>query len=132
MFYNTRQKEIIFNVFKNNEDNQYDIERLKEILKGENIGQATLYRHLDSLVKNFIIKKYTIDGKVFYKYSSDNHCEKHFHLICNKCKTIIHLSCNEVNHLTKHIKKEHGFNIDQGKVVFYGLCDKCVEEDKHD
>ena len=30
--------------------------------------------------------------------------------------------------MQQHIEKEHGFSVDVGRTVIYGLCDRCQKE----
>ena len=126
MTYNTKQKETLLKLFMSNRDKQFSIEEIKKVV-GDKLAQATLYRHLDYLLREEGIHKYVIDNKCYYQYDRDN-CDCHYHLVCNCCKKIIHLDCEEVSKLTSHVEKEHEYKIDSAKVVFYGTCKECMRD----
>ncbi len=131
MKYNTKHRNEIIKYLKKNEDKHLTIQEIKEELKGK-IPQATLYRLMDSLEQEGVVRKYII-GPSFaccYQYADCHHEYEHFHLVCQKCGKLIHLECDEVEHLVNHIKDDHGFAVDVTKVNLYGLCEDCQKENK--
>ena len=130
--YNTKQREKILNYLKQNKDNNITAE---EILKhfnsiGEDIGKATVYRFLNELVKQNVIKKFMVEERncSCFQYIEEKNCEEHFHLKCEKCNKIIHLECGEFKEVQNHISKEHNFELDNVKTVLYGVCKDCRKE----
>lgn len=130
MKYKTKHKTELINFLKKHDDEHLTISEIQRSLK--DIPQATLYRLMDSLVESGQVRKYYIEpnSSCCFQYVDSEHCHEHFHLICKKCGKLIHLECDEVNHLLKHIKKDHGFDIDVSKVNFYGECEECRKEAK--
>ena len=99
--------------------------------QGAPIGQSTIYRQLESLVDEGIIKKYNIDGSspaCFEYVDPDSHVDKEmcFHFKCAKCGKLIHVHCDELNELQSHLITEHHFKLDPIRTVFYGLCEQCM------
>ena len=95
------------------------------------IGQSTVYRHLESLVDEGIIKKYIIDGSsaaCFEYVEPDSHVDADvcFHCKCEKCGRLIHLHCDEMNEMQSHLISDHHFKMDPVRTVFYGLCEQCM------
>ena len=131
--YSTKQKEILLDFFKQNPGVHLSagdvIEHMKK--EGATIGQATIYRNLESLVNDGIIAKFKIDDDApacFEYISPDEHMgdeEDCYHCKCQKCGKIIHVSCEDVKALQEHFMEEHGFRIDLKRTVFYGLCSDC-------
>ncbi len=98
---------------------------------GAAIGQSTVYRHLESLVDEGVLKKYTVDGNspaCFEYVEPDSHedAEICFHCKCVKCGKLIHLQCGELEELRPHLLSEHHFRLDPVRTVLYGLCDRCM------
>ena len=131
MKYNTKHRNEIIKYLKKNENKHLTIQEIKDELKGK-IPQATLYRLMDSLEQEGVVRKYIIgpNSACCYQYANCHHDHEHFHLVCQKCGKLIHLECDEVEHLVNHIKDDHGFAIDVTKVNFYGICDECQKENK--
>ena len=97
---------------------------------GVSIGQATVYRQLESLVDEGVVSKYTIDGSssaCFEYVGADSHEDSDvcFHCKCEKCGKLIHMQCDEMEEISAHLMKEHGFQINPMRTVFYGLCEEC-------
>ncbi len=126
--YNTRQRATILEILKENSAHlsaRDIIERLKS--RGEKIGPATVYRTLDRLCEQGVIKKFVIDERsgACYQYAELGDCENHFHLKCVSCGTLFHLDCNFVADMEKHFFEDHGFTVSSGKTVIYGTCSAC-------
>ena len=99
--------------------------------QGAGIGQSTIYRQLESLVEEGVVKKYIIDGNspaCFEYVAPDSHMEKEscFHCKCQKCGMLIHLHCDELEEIQVHLSQEHHFKMDPLRTVFYGLCEECM------
>ena len=97
---------------------------------GAPIGMATVYRHMDKLVQDGLVRKYTLDSgdSACYEYvGRDPHgdCAAHFHCKCERCGALIHLDCEELQAIRQHLLEHHGFAWNAGKTVFYGLCARC-------
>ena len=130
MKYNTKNKTEVIEMLKENVDKHLTILEMEEILSKRNkrIPIATLYRIIDSLLKEGKIKKYVIDDKAACFQYIGNSIHNHFHLICSKCGKVVHLKCDEVNELVEHISCEHHFKVDESKVNLYGICKDCLGE----
>ncbi len=95
------------------------------------IGQSTVYRNLERMVEEGIIKKYIIDSNspACFEYvepGSHMDAETCFHCKCEKCGKLIHLECEEIAAFKSHLTEEHRFRLDPVRTVFYGLCDECM------
>lgn len=128
MTYNTKQKDIILNYLKENKDKCLTSNEIYDYLKKDNkIGLTTIYRFLNKLENENLIKKYNDKKEATYQYIDSDECKNHIHLKCMKCNCVIHLECNEATSLTKHIQDEHNFNIDS---TIFGICKECQDEKK--
>ena len=45
-----------------------------------------------------------------------------------RCGALEHLDCGFIRRMEAHIEKEHGFTLDSGRTVLYGLCGRCGKE----
>ncbi len=125
MKYKTKHRDELINYLKKHKNSHLTINEIHDDLSC--IPQATLYRLIDSLVEEGIVRKYIIEpnSACCYQYADCKHDHQHFHLICERCGKLIHLECDEVNHLITHINEEHSFNVDISKVNLYGVCEEC-------
>ena len=128
MKYNTKNKLIVINCLKEHSSSHLTIDQMGDILK-ERVPLASIYRIVDSLVEEGVVKKFVIDRNTpaCFQYVGDGNEHSHFHMLCSKCGRLFHLECDEVNHLLEHIEKEHGFKVDISKVNLYGVCKDCQE-----
>lgn len=134
MSYKTRQSEQILEYIKQHADSHLTADAIAEALKNSRVGKTTVYRHLEKLCGEGLVRKYILqEGKsACYQYAGGDCCHSHFHLKCLKCSCLIHLECEHLDGIEKHISEHHGFRIDSSRTVFYGLCDKCAAEEKAD
>ena len=132
--YNTKQKEKLLEYLMKNKEKHTNVQEISAFLsaEGSSMGVATIYRQLDRLVEQGLVRKYAFDGKTCacYQYiENEEQCRSHFHLKCLGCGRLIHLDCEHLAELTRHIEDEHDFAIDYSQTVFYGRCSECRGKD---
>ena len=129
--YKTKQREIILDYLKAMPGEHVTAGDVCEFFlsKGTSIGQATIYRQLESMVSEGIINKYTLDAgspACFEYMGEDSHKEGTcYHCRCEKCGKLIHLHCDELESIQSHLLSEHGIQMDPIRTVLYGLCESC-------
>ena len=128
---NTEQKEILIKYLKSNANKHLNISKIQKDLSNE-IGLTTIYRIINSLVQKGIVNKIPLENSqgFCYQYNSEKeHCSNHYHLICEKCNKTIHIENDNIEKVLKEIENENQFKINNNRIVFYGLCDKCMENE---
>ncbi len=128
--YKTKQKEQILQYLTSHEGEHVTAQELSRHLEDEGtpVGTATIYRCLDQLVSEGVLRKYTLDSRTCACYEYLPHggeCSRHFHLKCLQCGKLYHVTCEHLCELESHILEHHGFRIDQSKTVLYGVCAEC-------
>ncbi len=131
--YNTKQKQNILDVLKDNSSTSLPSSKILEILNKNNmaVSRATLYRFLDILVSEGIVRKFysdEIDGFEYQYLSIDKECNEHLHLKCKVCGNIFHLDCEDAMHFINHIKEKHGFLVSAKDTIIYGTCKNCLQD----
>lgn len=131
--YKTKQKEIILDYLKSNEDSHVTIDEVFKYLneQGNKVGRTTVYRHMERLAEDDVLRKYYIEEGIgsCYQYIGEREdYHQHFHLKCTECKELIHLKCSYLEDLNNHILKDHNFKINNTKTVFYGICENCRDK----
>ena len=129
--YKTKQQEYIVEYLKENSDKHITAEEIIKHFKLINspIGKSTVYRCLDRLLEENVVRKYVIserEGSCYQYIGEEKSCNNHYHMKCTKCGKLYHLECDEVKELQEHILKHHNFKIDICKTVLYGLCSNCM------
>lgn len=135
--YKTRQRQAILDFLIANKNSHVTVGSISDYMEqeGTHIGVTTIYRHLDKLLEQGMVRKYTIDGTTsacFQYAGTKEECHEHFHLKCERCGRLIHLECTHVKEMCSHIFNEHGFQIDLFRTVFYGICSECAQEGAED
>ena len=121
--YHTKQKDIILDIIKK-ENSRFRVDDIYKKTSG--VGLTTVYRYINTLVDNGIIKKeIDNDNQVYYYYLSECTCINHVYLKCDKCGKIIHVDCDYIDKVYKHILEEHKFITNMKDLVISGRCQDC-------
>ena len=128
--YKTRQKDAILDYLKQHPGKHVTAGSLQRLLedKGIHIGTTTIYRTLDRLVAENQVRKYENGSgqSACYEYlNEETRCHPgEYHMVCERCGRLIHLHCEEMKKITDHIQAGHGFTLDPGRTVLYGICEE--------
>ena len=78
--------------------------------KNLNVSRATVYRTLDLLDKNRLIRKLDVgDGRIRYESRKEN--DHHDHMICLDTGNIIEFFDEELERIQDKIAKKHGYKV---------------------
>ena len=132
--YKTKQRDIILDYLKSHQDKHLTIEDINNHLKEQNekVGQTTIYRYINMLVNDGLVRKYIVDigqPACFQYIKNVQGCEIHYHLKCNKCGNVLHMDCGIFKEVENHLKEKHKFKMDSSKLMLYGICDNCNKND---
>ena len=123
---NTKQKQFILNILKDTDKpmsiNEIHAQLVKLLPK---IAKSTIYRNIDSLLKQNLIDKYHLnDNEVFYRIKADRNEHKHF-VICDNCKKVFDLPSCPI-HEIENAMEEEGFIIQKHQIEITGICKQCA------
>ena len=107
----TDQRQAIWDEIQNSNEHR-DAEDIYLELKERNVkvSRATVYRTIDVLVKNRLVRKMDVgDGRSLYEPRLDN--EHHDHMICIDTGNIIEFYNKELEDLQDTIAKKHGYKV---------------------
>ncbi len=88
------------------------------------VNKTTIYRELDFLVREGIVKTLRLNERhIYYETSNLPH---HHHLICTSCNDIKEITIEDSLHtLEQRLAKTNRFTISAHALEFFGLCHKC-------
>ena len=111
MSYNTRQRELILDYIKKNAKKHLTADDIADALKAEQVGKTTVYRYLEKLCEQNIVRKFILsEGKsACFQYNDEQQCHDHFHMKCLKCGRLFHLECDHLKDIAAHISKNARF-----------------------
>ena len=107
----TDQRQAIWDEIRNSNEHS-DAEDIYLKLKEGNVkvSRATVYRTIDVLVKNRLVRKMDVgEGRSLYEPRIDN--EHHDHMICLDTGDIIEFYNKELEDLQDTIAKKHGYKV---------------------
>ena len=133
--YATRQKAAVLACLQDHAGQYLGVQDVAEALRksGTPVGLTTIYRNLDMLVEEGVVRKFVIDksAAAVYEYLSDPRTEE-FHVKCCVCGKLFHLHCTEIRRmaaeLSDHLFDEHGVEIDFQSSVLQGICSDCRQK----
>ena len=107
----TSQRQAVWDEIKKSEDHR-DVEDIYLQLKSNNhnVSRATVYRTIDVLVKNHMVRKMDLgDGRSLFEPRIDD--EHHDHMICLDTGKIIEFFDEELEDLQDKIAEKHGYKV---------------------
>lgn len=124
--YNTEQKRLLVDFFKNNPDSSYTVE---EIVKktGDKLAKSTVYRLIVRLTEEGMLKRMTRgNSRTFvYQMIAGENCHTHLHLRCTDCGRVIHMKESLSNELLAAIRQENSFFVSEKETLILGKCALC-------
>ncbi len=125
MRYSKQSEEVLNTVLNSN--NHPDAKEIYELvkLKIPNVSLGTVYRNLNTLAKEGLIRKIELDGgndrfdKTLCLYN---------HLKCTTCGKVIDITPKLDQKEIKEIKSKTGFKITDSSFNINGICEKCKKE----
>lgn len=121
----TAQRQSVWDELSSNDDHR-DAEEIYLALKmsGVNVSRATVYRTIDVLVKNNMVRKLDLgDGRSLYEHKIDP--AHHDHLICIQCGRIEEFMVEEIEKLQDQVADQFGFKLIRHIHQLFGLCSTC-------
>lgn len=133
--YNTKQKKLILDLMIKEKNRQLSCDEITYILLNQNtpVGKTTVYRQLEKLVADGVIKKTNVHNSKSFLYQyidRELNCDAHLHLRCTNCGKYIHLGCDFMNKVNEHISEHHDFIVDNSNTEILGVCGGCLKEEK--
>jgi Fur family ferric uptake transcriptional regulator len=128
-YYHTRGREALIAYLREHPDCQFCAEELCQAINEQtSTGKSTVYRHLTQLCREDAVRRFRSEerGCNVYQYVGEGcDCRLHFHEKCLRCGRIEHLDCHGSSEFAAHLRAEHGFVVDCGQSILYGLCAEC-------
>jgi Fur family ferric uptake transcriptional regulator len=93
--------------------------------RGRNVGLASVYRVLDSLLESGLVQRVDVgDGVARYEpvRTSEEH---HHHLVCTGCGTVEAFTDPGLERAIHRVQETSGYAVDTHDVVLHGACADC-------
>ena len=107
----TAQRQAVWDeIRKSNEHRDAEDIYLKLKSNGIRVSRATVYRTIDILVKNRLVRKMDVgDGRSLFEPRLDD--KHHDHMICLETGNIVEFFDEELENLQDRIAKEYGYRV---------------------
>ena len=112
----TAQRQAVWDDIRDQKHTEHrDAEEIYNHIRGKGIkvSRATVYRTIDVLVKNRLIRKMDLgDGRSLFEPSTnDIYDDRHDHMICTESGKIIEFYDEELDFLQEKIARKHGYTV---------------------
>lgn len=110
-------------------DMHFTVEQICLSINGSLSAKSSIYRNLSLLCDEGRVRRFrSEDGEAcVYQYLAvERSCTNHSHLKCLECGHIEHLECDMSDDMCNHISEHHGFVVDEGRSILYGVCKDCA------
>lgn len=88
------------------------------------ISRQAVYDALNAMSEHGIIRRIQPAGSAArYEHRVDNH----HHLVCRTCGVLIDVDCVIGEAPCLSIEHDHGYQIDEAEVTFWGICPDCQQ-----
>lgn len=123
----SRQRELIEKAV-NEHRNHLSADDVYGLLKPENpnLSLGTVYRNLNTLVTQGVIKKVQIPGGCD---RFDGETYEHYHVICRDCGQVFDLKIEIPNEINEEIYEQTGVVVTGYQLIIEGICQGCRAED---
>jgi Fur family ferric uptake transcriptional regulator len=91
------------------------------------LGRATVFRTLEALVAAGLARRLERDGHV-YAYVACRPAHHH-HLACRVCGAVEEVGEELVADISRRALRDLGFEIEDARLDFYGVCRRCAAAD---
>ncbi len=121
----TQQRQSIWNEMCATDEHR-DAEEIYLSLRNEgmSVSRATVYRTIDVLVKNNLVRKLELgDGRARYEHKMD--LEHHDHLICVQCGKIEEFMDETIEEIQEKIVNDLGFRLIRHIHQLFVICNNC-------
>ena len=100
-------------------------EELTEVVKAKigTVSRQSVYDTLAALVENQLVRRIQPTGSPT-RYE-DRVGDNHHHLVCRGCGLIFDVDCAVGSTPCLEAEEDHGFDIDEAEVVYWGRCPNC-------
>ena len=90
------------------------------------IAKSTIYRNIDSLIKQEVIDKYFLsENEMFYQIKNTKTEHKHY-VICNTCKKMFDLPLCPIHEIEVALEG-YGFHVTDHYIQISGQCKDCKQ-----
>ncbi len=131
--YQTAGRRALVEFLEKHPDRQFSTEEIYHALsQSAEVGKSSVYRGLSELCAQDAVRKFRSDerGCNVYQYvGAGCDCRDHFHEKCMRCGKLQHLDCHATAEFIRHLSAEHGFSVDCGQTILYGVCAACRAEE---
>lgn len=100
---------------------------------GHPVAKATVYRTLEQMTLNGIVKKYYVSGntRAYFQYVGEppaNQTTPFVYLKCDNCGKIVRYDCPALKRIEKQVAADQGFALDTAKTILCGICSECASK----
>lgn len=130
----TSQRMAVLNVLFANRNRHLTVEEIHKLSKElfAQVALPTVYRTVLQFEKIGILYKISINGDCYkYQLFIPGEKNRHRHFICTQCGDITDIEPSQYDTNEQLLESRYGISIRDQSVIYYGLCNKCINNNEH-
>lgn len=126
----TRQRSAIWDVLTADPDEHLSAELVADRVRAQipGVNASTIYRTLDVLVQEGLVRRTDLGGDRAYYEPSHEHL--HHHLVCEVCGKVQHVHDEVMGELARRVKASTGYHLSERELTLFGSCPTCARDPK--
>ncbi len=127
--YLTKPRRLLKDFFNQHPDEKFTARQIVDGL-GKKLSISSVYRNLDALEKQGLIKRFAGHGweGIYYQFIATETCKHFLHINCKKCGKTVHVSQKVSNVIEKNLKEFENFALDKEATTIFGVCHNCLNQ----
>jgi Fe2+ or Zn2+ uptake regulation protein len=125
----TEQRRLILETLKTVQGHP-TAEELYQLVKqrAPNLHLSTVYRTMRWLEEEGMVNSLWLDDERRQERFDTSYSNEHHHFVCTRCKQVVEFDSQDLLHIQDQYEQEHGVQVENASLVFYGLCQTCLRD----
>jgi Fur family transcriptional regulator, ferric uptake regulator len=125
----TEQRRLILETLKSVQGHP-TAEELYQLVKQQapNLHLSTVYRTMRWLEQEGMVNSLWLDDERRQERFDTSYSSEHHHFVCTRCKQVVEFDSQDLLHIQHQYEQEHGVQVENASLVFYGLCQACLRD----
>lgn len=110
-------------------DDYLTADEIADIVAGDDVHRATVYRTLDLLAETgIVLSRHEPGGATSFHFASRTTGHEHLHGLCGACGIVVPLPSHALEEAVSLVESASGFAVELRHVTFSGICMDCKSE----
>lgn len=125
----TEQRRLILETLKSVQGHP-TAEELYRLVKQQapSLHLSTVYRTMRWLEEEGMVNSLWLEDDRRQERFDTSYSNEHHHFVCTHCKQVVEFDSQDLLRIQDQYEHEHGVQVANASLVFYGLCQACLQD----